>query len=84
MDRAVSSAGYETAVYSSLDSGIDNMQVGLEMVAPLVLGLVLDHYLGWAPWGVIGGAMLGLFGGVAHLVVIQARSKGPGEQPRRD
>jgi len=58
----------------------------MEMVAPLVLGLLLDHYLGWTPWGVIGGAMLGLFGGVAHLVVIQGRSKGPGSgnQPRRD
>ena len=59
-------------------------QVGVEMVAPLVLGLLLDRYLGWAPWGVIGGAMLGLVGGVVHLVVIQGRSKGPGKRQSRD
>jgi F0F1-type ATP synthase assembly protein I len=52
-------------------------QVGVEMVAPVVLGLLLDHYLGWTPWGVIGGAMLGLIGGVVHLVVLQAPPKGP-------
>src|SRR5262245_49631269 len=38
-------------------------QVGLEMVTPIILGLVLDHYLGWSPWGVIVGAILGLTGG---------------------
>ncbi len=43
-------------------------QVGLEMVAPIILGLVLDSYLGWAPWGLVGGAAFGLFGGLAHLV----------------
>jgi F0F1-type ATP synthase assembly protein I len=43
-------------------------QVGLEMVAPIVLGLVLDHYLGWTPWAVIAGAVLGLAGGLVHLV----------------
>jgi F0F1-type ATP synthase assembly protein I len=45
-------------------------QVGLEMVAPIALGLALDHYLGWAPWGVVAGAVLGLCGGLAHLVYL--------------
>jgi len=45
-------------------------QVGLEMVAPIVLGLVLDHYLGWSPWCVIVGAVLGLSGGLVHLVAV--------------
>lgn len=43
-------------------------QIGLEMVAPIVLGLVLDHYLGWTPWALIAGAVLGLVGGLVHLV----------------
>ena len=43
-------------------------QVGLEMVAPIALGLFLDNHLGWTPWGVSCGAVLGLVGGLAHLV----------------
>ena len=27
-------------------------QIGLEMVAPIVVGLVMDHYLGWTPWAI--------------------------------
>lgn len=43
-------------------------QIGLEMVAPIIVGLVIDHYLGSTPWGVIAGAVLGLVGGFVHLV----------------
>lgn len=43
-------------------------QVGLEFVSPLVIGVVLDHYLAWGPWGVIIGAVLGLAVGMWHLV----------------
>lgn len=43
-------------------------QIGLEMVAPIIAGLVVDHYLGWTPWGLIAGAVLGLVGGFVHLV----------------
>lgn len=59
-------------------------QVGLEMVAPVVFGLLLDHYLGWLPWGVIGGALLGLVGGIAHLVMIQGQAKEPKTPQERD
>jgi F0F1-type ATP synthase assembly protein I len=45
-------------------------QIGLEMVAPIVLGLYLDEQLGWSPWGVVAGAVLGLVGGLTHLVVL--------------
>jgi F0F1-type ATP synthase assembly protein I len=48
-------------------------QVGLEMVAPVGVGIALDHYLGWAPWGVIGGAVFGLIGGIAHLIALTNR-----------
>lgn len=62
-------------------------QVGLEMVVPVILGLGLDHWLGWAPWGVVGGAVLGLCGGLAHLVVMankadQTTSSGRDQEPR--
>ena len=43
-------------------------QVGLEMVVPIVVGLVVDHYLKWTPWATIAGAVLGLCGGLVHLV----------------
>jgi len=45
-------------------------QVGLEMVVPVGIGAVLDHYLNWMPWATAVGAVLGLAGGLAHLVAI--------------
>jgi F0F1-type ATP synthase assembly protein I len=61
-------------------------QVGLEMVAPVGVGIALDHYLGWTPWGTIGGAVLGLVGGVAHLIALTNRSDDPGssQTPREE
>lgn len=57
-------------------------QVGLEMVAPIILGLVLDHYLGWSPWGVVVGAVLGLTGGLVHLVQLTStKDEPPNTQP---
>ena len=47
--------------------------------------LLLDHYLNWKPWGVIAGAALGMFGGLAHLIALANRheeSKSP--KDRRD
>ena len=43
-------------------------QIGMEMVVPIVLGLVVDYYFGWLPWATVVGAVLGLIGGLAHLV----------------
>jgi F0F1-type ATP synthase assembly protein I len=43
-------------------------QVGMMMVVPIVIGLLLDSYLGWSPWGVVGGAVLGLTTGLVQLV----------------
>ena len=59
-------------------------QVGFEMAAPIGLGAYLDHRLGWAPWGVIVGAVLGLVGGLAHLVVMLRRFEAKDSPPRRD
>ncbi|HLN31890.1 MAG TPA: AtpZ/AtpI family protein [Gemmataceae bacterium] len=54
-------------------------QVGLEMVVPIVIGIAIDTYLNWTPWATVSGAVLGLFGGLAHLVILlnqQDRSAG--------
>jgi F0F1-type ATP synthase assembly protein I len=48
-------------------------QVGFEMVVPIGLGLYLDNRFGWTPWGVSIGAVLGLVGGLTHLVVMTNR-----------
>jgi F0F1-type ATP synthase assembly protein I len=60
-------------------------QVGMEMAAPIGLGLVLDYYLKWAPWGVIGGAVVGLVGGFAHLVaLVNRRDNSQSSNQQRD
>jgi F0F1-type ATP synthase assembly protein I len=48
-------------------------QVGMEMVAPIGIGVALDYYLAWRPWGVIGGAIFGFIGGMAHLLIMVNR-----------
>jgi F0F1-type ATP synthase assembly protein I len=58
-------------------------QVGLEMVVPVVVGLVLDARFDWSPWGAVVGAVLGLTSGVAHLVVISNRGEKNGAPKRR-
>ena len=50
--------------------------VGLEMVVPIGVGMVLDYYLDWRPWGAAGGAVLGLFGGIYHLIALSNRQHG--------
>ena len=56
-------------------------QVGIEMVAPIVLGLVLDHAFGWLPWATVIGAVLGLVGGIAHLFALAKGSNGQDQEP---
>jgi F0F1-type ATP synthase assembly protein I len=45
-------------------------QVGFEMVVPIGLGVGLDLWLHTLPWLTIVGVLLGLFGGIAHLIVL--------------
>lgn len=55
-------------------------QVGLEMAAPALVGLLLDRWLGTTPWLVVVGAVLGLTGGLVHLVQLSTPPrKGDGE-----
>ncbi len=49
-------------------------QVGMEMVVPIGAGVLLDRWLDWQPWGVVGGAAFGFFVGIAHLVVLSRRN----------
>jgi F0F1-type ATP synthase assembly protein I len=62
-------------------------QVGVEMVAPIGLGLALDYYFGWLPWATVVCAVLGFVGGMAHLVLMvtkhdaEERQKPPGGAP---
>ncbi|HLJ95977.1 MAG TPA: AtpZ/AtpI family protein [Gemmataceae bacterium] len=60
-------------------------QIGMEMAAPAGIGLILDHYLGWRPWGVVVGAVFGLLGGLAHLIALTNQQQDSGSpKPRRD
>ncbi len=52
-------------------------QVGLMMAAPALFGLFVDGWLGISPWCVIVGAVLGLIGGMIHLVRV-VQPEGPG------
>lgn len=59
-------------------------QVGMEMVAPVAVGVALDYAFDWRPWGTVIGALLGLVGGVAHLVALVNRhgDNGPSKPGR--
>jgi F0F1-type ATP synthase assembly protein I len=58
-------------------------QVGVDLVAPIIVGLIIDQSLGWTPWATVAGAVLGLVGGLYHLVVIVNRPKNGGAPSER-
>jgi Putative F0F1-ATPase subunit Ca2+/Mg2+ transporter len=51
-------------------------QVGFEMVVPIALGWWLDGVLGWTPWLLVIGTVLGPVLGFMHLVAL-LRQKPP-------
>ena len=59
-------------------------QVGVEMVVPIIVGLLLDQWLGTVPWLMLGGIVLGLVGGLIHMLLILKKldrsDSGPPEQ----
>lgn len=50
-------------------------QIGMEMVAPVVLGVLLDVYVHTVPWGIIVGAFLGFGLGLIHLITLVNREE---------
>ncbi len=56
-------------------------QVGLEMAVPIAGGWVLDLVLDTTPWGIVGGAILGLVGGMAHLIALANRKNDSPPKP---
>jgi hypothetical protein len=58
-------------------------QVGLEMAAPVAVGALLDYYLNWMPWATAVGAVLGLVGGLAHLVSLLNKQEKSNRETRR-
>lgn len=46
-------------------------QVGMEMVAPIGIGVLIDYWRQWGPWGAICGTLLGLFVGIFRLWTLQ-------------
>jgi F0F1-type ATP synthase assembly protein I len=48
-------------------------QVGVEMVAPMIVGLVIDQYAATSPWFTIAGIMLGFVGGITHIVLLTSK-----------
>ena len=49
-----------------------SMAIG-EMVGPILLGVWLDNRYGWAPWGLAVGAVVGVVGGIGHLILTARR-----------
>jgi F0F1-type ATP synthase assembly protein I len=55
----------------------------MEMVVPIVVGLLMDRWLGTTPWLMVGGVVLGFVGGFAHLMAILQRiDRTDAEKPR--
>ena len=48
------------------------IQIGLGMIMCMGLGVLVDRYLGTAPWGTLAGAILGIASMVARLMRIAA------------
>ncbi len=59
----------ELGIYFSL------AQVGLEMVAPLGIGVYLDYLLNSSPWALISGTVLGFVGGLTHLIMLAQKQE---------
>lgn len=53
-----------------------------EMAAPIIIGAWLDNKYGWAPWGLTVGAVLGIVGGIAHLVWVANRLNAEPRKPK--
>jgi F0F1-type ATP synthase assembly protein I len=58
-------------------------QVGTEMVAPLLVGLLLDWLFGWLPWATVVGAVLGFVGGMMHMISLLSAHQREEDEERK-
>jgi ATP synthase protein I len=59
-------------------------QIGLEMVAPIAVGLWLDYRFGTLPWLTLVGVAVGFIGGMVHLIwAVNRKINGPEESKQR-
>jgi len=61
-------------------------QVGMEMVVPIAMGVGLDVWLKTIPLFIVIGVLIGLVGGMAHMLAIlkrmdQSKSNKPPQKP---
>jgi hypothetical protein len=62
-------------------------QVGLEMAAPIGIGILADYWLRTLPLLTVLGALAGLVGGMVHLQILlrppssKEKDDKPGDQP---
>ncbi len=56
-------------------------QAGLEMVVPIGIGVAVDYYANTGPWGAVVGAILGLVGGLSHLVYMTRKNDDSDKKP---
>ena len=68
--RAVTTPTRSAGDYRGL--ALASMAIG-EMVGPIVLGVWLDGKYGWAPWGLAVGSVVGVVGGIGHLILTARR-----------
>src|SRR5438067_584897 len=57
-------------------------QVGMEMVAPLGIGIAIDYYAGTSPWATVIGFVLGFVGGFFHLLSLLKQQEQEQQRPR--
>ena len=51
------------------------------IVVSVLIGAWIDRKFETSPWGVLGGALIGIGGGVGNLIYISRRSAGGGQPP---
>ena len=58
-------------------------QAGLEMVVPIGIGVAVDYYAGIRPWGAVVGAVIGLVGGLTHLIYMTRQNEDNDKKPQQ-
>ena len=57
-------------------------QAGMEMVVPIGIGVAVDWYFNCGPWGAVIGVVLGLGGGLTHLIFMAQKSDDKPSKPK--